>query len=269
MTKESGKRSSGLFRGVSERSVAQSLDLPPVLLAHVGQLFRGLDSLGSDPRTAVSMLGRGGVSPGSRVLDLACGKGGVGVAVAKKFGCAVVGIDACREFVGSARLLASAKRVEDRCRFRVGDVTTFRAARAYDVGMMLGLLGVEKAAPLLRKLVRPGGMYLIDDAFLDVGRRALSRSQRAMYQGVPTLADARRVFEGLGDTILEENVLTRKEFSRLSRRLFARVRTRAGALARKEAGLAREIEEFLERQREANVLLGGPIRPAIWLVRRG
>lgn len=232
--------------------------------------------MGSDPAMVVRALRR--VPTGACVIDLACGKGGVAVALAPRL--RVTGVDACEEFVKAARALATRKKKRG-CVFKVGTVRGVKATPTWDVAMMLGLFGVEKAAPLLRRFVKPGGVYVVDDAFREekkasgIGHRASGKKEtrRAepmweFYLSVPTLRESRRVFEELGDEVVEEIVPTRRAVRALNLALYATIERNAERLAKREPTLKRTIEAFLARQREGNALLAGPIRPAMWVVRK-
>jgi len=253
-------------------SVARSLDLPPSLLPFVGVLFDGLDSLGSDPAMVVRALA--GVPRNACVIDLACGKGGVAVALGRRL--RVTGIDACPAFIQAARALASKKHA--RCTFKVATVRDVKPTPTWDVAMMLGLFGVDKAAPLLRRFVTPGGVYVIDDAFREtkqasgLGHRASGKKRdpmREFYLSVPTLRESRTVFEALGDEVVDEIVPTRRAVRDLNKGLYDTIERNARSLAKEHPRLARTIDAFLARQREGNTLLAGPIRPAMWVVRKG
>src|SRR6266849_5982910 len=58
-----------------------------------------------------------GLSPASRVLDVACGKGTTAVLLAKEFGCEVFGIDYGDQNVATARSLARAEHLDARVQF--------------------------------------------------------------------------------------------------------------------------------------------------------
>ena len=62
-----------------------------------------------------------GLSPASRVLDVACGKGTTAVFLAKEFGCEVFGIDYGDQNVAAARSLAQAGHVDSRVQFDRSD----------------------------------------------------------------------------------------------------------------------------------------------------
>jgi arsenite methyltransferase len=64
------------------------------------------------------------LSSGSRVLDVACGKGTAAVFLAKEFGCEVFGVDYGNQNVEAARSLAQTEHVESRVQFERGDAET-------------------------------------------------------------------------------------------------------------------------------------------------
>lgn len=244
--------------------MAASVDLPPALLPFIAELFADLDSLGSSPRIAARLLRGAGIGPSSRVLDVACGKGAAAVHLAQALGCRVRGIDACPPFIDSARRLARDRGVARLCRFTIGDA--HRPPRGpFDAAVMLGLFPAELAAPLLRSRTVPGGVYVIDDAFRDDRFSRIPRDLR----GVPTRADVRAMIRGLGDSIAAEHVPTPSQVTRLNQSLYRRLAARARGVARSHPRLRACISEFLTRQRRANILLRGPLRPGVWLVRRG
>lgn len=61
------------------------------------------------------------LSPGDRVLDVACGRGDSAIFLAQRFGCRVTGIDFGRANVAEARLRAEQGQVADLVRFETGD----------------------------------------------------------------------------------------------------------------------------------------------------
>ena len=65
-----------------------------------------------------------GLSPASRVLDVACGKGTTAVFLAREFGCRVFGVDYGHQNVEAARSLAHSERVDARVHFERSDAET-------------------------------------------------------------------------------------------------------------------------------------------------
>jgi len=65
-----------------------------------------------------------GLSPTSRVLDVACGKGTTAIFLANEFGCEVFGVDYGDRNVAAARSLAQAEHVDARVQFERSDAET-------------------------------------------------------------------------------------------------------------------------------------------------
>jgi len=271
--------------------VAASVDLPPPLLPFLSRIFTGLESLGSSPRTIVPLLEmhapstprsrkRGTRSvPTLRVLDLACGKGDLAISIARRLSrpiparpspaCRVLAIDACDDFITHARTRAARLCVGHLCEFRVARInSSMRLGRAalaretaFDVAMMIGLWGVERAAPLLSRLVRPGGVYVLDDAFA-LDARAARRFSAA------TLADAVRHIRAQGDSVLHASLIPLRSVRASSARILSRLSRSARDLAREHPNLRPALAEFIRRQRTASRLLERGLRPGLILAQR-
>jgi SAM-dependent methyltransferase len=240
---------------------AVSIDIPPVLLAHVGALFGGLDALGSSPRRVVNMLARAGITEAHRVADLGCGKGAVGVETAARLRCRVLGVDAIPEFIDSARALAKARGVTDRCRLVVGDQA--RVKGRFDGALSIGVMPLEGAAALCRARVKRGGVYILDDVV------RLERVGSARGLGAPTLREARELLERDGDAVEACEPIRPAQVRALNARTLRRLTRNGARLADDHPRLRRALAAFLERQRDAVRVLTGPLRPTLWLVRRG
>ena len=221
------------------RQIAASLDLPRELAPRIDEIFVDLHALGSSPRRVATLLANAGLTPRSRVLDLACGKGATAVSLASRIGCGVVGIDACAPFIASALELATNRNVGHLCAFRLGDVR-HPPRGPFDAALMLGLFPISRAAPMLRRLVRKGGFYVIDDAFLDDRFRPTPPGLRA----VPTRAQTREFIRALGDEVVAVDIPVPSQIDRLNRSLYRRISARARALADREPGLRAPISDF-------------------------
>lgn len=252
---------------VSLATIARSLDTPAELGPHLAELFGLLTSLGGQPRVIVSMLRSAGIGRGSHILDLACGKGAASIAAAKTLGCRSFGVDAYPPFIDEAKKAAERAGVGRLCRFVVGDAARFEvrpARERYDAAMMISLWPLERAARVLRRLVRPGGRYIIDDAVLMPG--APARFRRA---GLRTADEVRDRITSLGDLVERERIDSAADSLRHADRLHARLVRGCDALARHDPALRPALRRLLAQQRAAIDDLCGPLRPAIWLVRRG
>jgi ubiquinone/menaquinone biosynthesis C-methylase UbiE len=245
--------------------VARSVDATPDLLPLLPALFEGLDALGSCPGRIASLVGA--CAPrGGRLLDLACGKGAVAVEVARRLPFRVVGVDACRAFVERARERAHRTGVGRCCRWIEADVRAYaRGCRArFDVAMMIGLLPLPQAAPLLRGLTRPGGVYVVDDAVRDDRHPGARR-----FEGVPDGRECRRLVEELGDRVIRRVMVPRGAVASQNRRILRVLASRVAALAKSHPERAGSLRAFLTRQRSASRLLLGPLRATIWVIARG
>lgn len=269
------------------RDIAASVDLPKALVPFITHVFDAMESLGSSPRAIAPLLQRhatptphartfstqsarshGQPNP-VRVLDLACGKGDLAITLARRFAWRVLAIDACTPFIDHANKRAARLGIEYLCEFRVGNITrTLRQRRgvlarepAFDVAMMIGLWGLEQAAPLLSHLVRPGGLYVIDDAFA-IDDRAARKLNAA------TLADAHHLVRANGDDVLHAALVPLRTVSASNARILARLSRNARTLARERPSLRPALTEFLKRQRAASRLLERDLRPGLIVARR-
>jgi len=240
------------------------MDVKREMVGNLPAMVLGLHSLGSSPRQIVGMLERAGVTARHRVIDIACGKGGAAVELAERIGSRVVGVDAFEPFVEAARELSVERGVAMRCEFRVSDWRSVASGRArFDVAMMIGLLSLEEGACVLRRCVRRGGWYVIDDAVRMAGVR------RGRFAETLTRSGARAFISSLGDAVASEHVMTRAEVVGRNRAMQARLTAAAERLGRERPRLRRDLAAFLHRQREATRVLTTVLRPAVWVVRRG
>ena len=110
------------------------------------------------------------LTPESRVLDIACGKGGPAMILAGTYGCHVLGIEIRPEFAEAARARARLAKLEDRVEVRTGDASaldfapeTFDAALCLGASFVWGAIG--EAATALHPLVKTGGYVAIGEPF--------------------------------------------------------------------------------------------------------
>lgn len=237
---------------------AASVDATPAIVPVLSDLFKGLDSLGSAPGPAVAMLRQAGIGPASRLLDLGCGKGAFAVTAALRLKCRCLGVDALPDFVRSAQTFARRKEVEKSCRFVTGNARTFRSHTRFDAAAMLGLFGVSDAARLLRRQVRPGGVFILDDAV------AVSKTSSPRWV---TIREAREILTAQGDEVIAEDVWTPARVRASEGRLYERLSVNVERLAVQHPELTRSLVAFLHRQRQAAASLRGPLRPVVWMVR--
>ncbi len=262
------------------QAIVASVDAPAALWRVLAGLFAGIDSLGSSPAMVVGLLRDAGVGRGDRVIELACGKGAVAVAAARRLGCSVIGVDGAAAFVGSARGLARRRGVERLARFVHADVRALPrdVARArYDGAMMIGLFGLVEAARVLRGLARRGGVYVVDDCFFDPRRGGAGRGgvghggvgHGGAGHRVLTMEGCNARIAALGDRVERVAVPAPSAVREMHDRLAARLALNVARIGKERPALKGALREFERRQRRAGRVLSGAVRPAVWVVRRG
>ena len=107
-----------------------------------------------------------GLAPGSTLVELGCGRGGYGMALARVSGARLVGVDFSSAALTEARRQASLLDLDDRVSFELGDLTDTGLSR----GSADAVLCVDAyhfasptaaAAAECRRLLRPGGRLVI------------------------------------------------------------------------------------------------------------
>lgn len=239
-----------------------------VLLPEFPALFAGVRALGSTPRRLVTLLRASGLRRGDRVLDLACGKGAVGVSLAEHLGARVVGVDACAAFLNEARSHAHQRGVQRFCEWREEDARAFvRNSRVrFDVSLMIGLWPLDQAAKALRRVTRPGGLYVIDDAVRD--HRHPRGSARGAYRDVPDVDACGRIIDELGDAVVRRVMIPVSAMVSQNRAILQRLARNSAAIARRRPALRRVLDAFIRDQQRAGVELEGALRPTIFVIRR-
>jgi SAM-dependent methyltransferase len=122
-------------------------------------------------REKIVLLGeRLGLGAGSRVLDIASGRGGPALLLAETFGCSVRGVEVSPEFHAVAVARADAAGLTERLSFELGDGAaatlepeTYDAALCLGASFVYGSLAdtVEALAPA----VRPGGHVVVGEPY--------------------------------------------------------------------------------------------------------
>jgi SAM-dependent methyltransferase len=111
-----------------------------------------------------------GVVAGTRVLDLACGKGEMLCRWAKWFGAGGTGVDLSPVFLAAAEARAVELGIADEVTLVQGDAADYEAeAGGFDIAACLGATwiggGLTGTIELLRPAIRPGGRILIGEPF--------------------------------------------------------------------------------------------------------
>ena len=186
--------------------------------------YAALLSFGQDPRWRRFLVERVDAAPDATVLDVACGTGAIALALARRYGCAVVGIDQSAEMLAEGRRRVEAAGLGELVRLEKGRAESLPYPDASFDALTFGYLlrYVADPAATLRevaRVVRPGGRV----AALDFGvppappARALWRVYVGI--GLPTLG--RLVSPGWRDVgrVLRESIPSFYERYPLERQL--------------------------------------------------
>lgn len=127
------------------------------------------------------LIRRTPVSAGSRVLDVGCGNGSPALALARKTGCAVVGITLSHEQTRTANQRTSAAWLHQQAFFLQTDAMEMPfGSETFDATWALeSIFHMERSHVLseMARILRPGGRVLIADL---IEKQPLSNQERAL-----------------------------------------------------------------------------------------
>jgi SAM-dependent methyltransferase len=253
-----------------EAEVAASLEVDdPALMPFLPALLQDLESLGSCPEDIVEVLREVGLAPGSRVLELGCGKGATARAVARALGCHVDGVDGFPAFVAEATRAAAEEGLSERCHFRHADLrAVVREGATYDAVLLVSVGPIfgdhASTVEALRACVRPGGYIVIDDMYLAPG----AGGQVPEYAQYAEREETLRRLTAHGDRVLVERTWPTEERIEENARNTEAISKRAEELAREHPEARAVLEAFVARQREECELLETRTVDALWLLER-
>ncbi len=228
-----------------EDELAATMDCEPTLVPVLEQLFTDLDAL-SLPAGDLLALYPDEVP--ARVLDLGCGKGALGRALAGR-GAEVLGVDGHAAFLHEAEARVTAAGLADRCRYVAGDIRTptawgtgWPAVLWLGLGELIGPLDETLAA--LRPVLAAGGEVVLDDAHLRDADEGLADL------GVQTEDEMRATIDAAGfDLVTMRRLDTPAHFAWWTA-AGQQVAERAEALCAARPDLAGALRAFAARHRE-------------------
>ncbi len=228
-----------------EEQLAKSLTADTVeLLEFIPYLLQDLWELGSSPEDMIHLMNKHiPMTEHTKVLDLACGKGAVSIAIAQRFRCPVKGIDIMGEFIREAAARAEAVAVGDLCEFLIGDINrSVTEERGYDitilgaVGDVLGPSGqtLEQVAATLCD----GGYLLLDDGY---GTSEAAGDYITREQWLQLIEHSRFQF-------IDELLVDQEAFSAVLDEQLRCISKRAGELSVQHPDLRGLFDHYLESQ---------------------
>ena len=107
--------------------------------------------------------------PGTRVLDVACGRGGPAIVLASEFGCRITGIEVAAEFAEAARARAAETGLAERIEVIEADASDHELGSNWDVALCLGATfvwsGLRGTLDALVPALKPGGGIAIGEPY--------------------------------------------------------------------------------------------------------
>jgi SAM-dependent methyltransferase len=205
----------------------------------------------------------------AHVLDLGCGKGSALIALGQRYGVSGWGVDGFEPFLEHASRRAHSLGLAQRLTFDCRDVRSLAPeGTEVDLVMMLALGPVfgdaSETVARLRSWVRPGGLMLLDEAYLPDDLEAEDLHWE-FGVGVDELA---RDLTQHGDELVAELVYDTPEYRAWCGEVSSKIQSRASLLAERTPELASELLAFAERQSEETQASDSPFVGSLFLLRR-
>ena len=142
-----------------------------------------------------------GLGPGSRVLDIASGRGGPALVLASTFGCTIEGIEIEPAFHAAAVEQAAEQGLSELLSFRVQDASSANLpSESYDAALCLGASfvygGLPETVAALAPAVKPAGHVAVGEIFWR--RLPLPEGYEDRELPLTTLEGTARMFEAEG-----------------------------------------------------------------------
>lgn len=241
------------------------------ILPFLPYLLQDLWELGTAPEDIMALIKPHVSCAGDlAILDLGCGKGAVGVRMAKALGCRVKGIDLMPSFIEYAVNKAKEWGVEQLCSFAVGDANAaVERENGYDV-VIWGAVGNALGGPMdtvmkLKSAVKPGGYIVLNDAYLRDGRDDAVRFS-CEY---PYYREWMDIFRQADVTVVEEMTDAGDAQEDVNDRNTEAIIARADELKAAYPDRRQLFDSYVQNQLDECADLSDAIVGVIWLLRCG
>ena len=252
--------------------IADIMGLPEALVPVMHELLVDFHALGGWPDEAAEAMQATGLDATHRVADLGCGKGAIGIRLAREFGCRVDGFDLHAPFLEDARAAASEAGVGDRCTYLQADLReVLDGTRRWDAvvysALGSGLFGGHaECISALRNAVRPGGWLLVADGYLKDAQRGQEAPPGFGYYR--TLDATRRELTAHGDVLVSEVFVRPAAFEADDARGTAWLRQRAPEVARRHPELRHALDAMFDGYERESEWMTRATGEACWVLRR-
>lgn len=250
-----------------KEDIARSMEVPVEMAELVPELVIDLWALGSSLSKFIEIVKPLGLPPGSRLLDLGCGKGAVSITLAEEFGFRARGVDLCMPFIENAKNQAKAHGVADLCEFEQGELhDELNRSKGYDLVIMASLGGVlgtaDEAVGSMRKAARPGGFIALDDGFVKPG----GQNDRHHYRHLRSCEETRRLLTAHGDRIAAELFYSDDETRAINEEYLEAMRRRQLEVTVRYPHIAEAVASFIAEQEFEVEYIAANITGALWLI---
>jgi len=243
--------------------------VPPHIVTFVPELLSEIWALGSLPGLIVEWFQELSLSPNTKVLDLACGKGAVAIALARTLQFEITGIDYFKPFILEAQKKAVELNVDKLCHFKHGDITNvenqmdnFDIVSMTAVGNVFG--DTKQTVSRLRDMIKNDGYILIDDGYLSSNNKINHPDYKDCKNNDETISQ----LTAMGDKIINEKILTIDEITMQNRMNTERIEKKVITLSKKHPEYRQDFEHYLQWEKDECKILETDFTSAVWLLQK-